>query len=273
MAEPIDVLIPTRDRPASLAVTLASVLGQDATAEHVVVADQGDHGPAWDHPVVAAVVRALRLRGQEVELRANRPRRGMAQQRQFLLDRARTRYALFLDDDLILEPFVVGLLRRTIEHHACGFVGCGTIGASYADDVRPDQQSVEPLDRVEPETVRPGTEAWRRARLHLAANLLHAQRRLGATVDRPICYRLAWASACVLFDVEKLRACGGFSFWRALPPVHVGEDVYAQLRVMARYGGCGVMPSGVYHQEVRTTLPDRAVDAPAVLSLDRPVAS
>jgi hypothetical protein len=65
----------------------------------------------------------------------------------------------------------------------------------------------------------------------------------------------------------------GFAFWRDLPPVHVGEDVYAQLRVLARYGGCGVMPSGVYHQKLPTTLPDRDVDAPKVLPVDRPLAS
>jgi glycosyltransferase involved in cell wall biosynthesis len=269
---PVDVLIPTRDRPASLAVTLTSILGQRIRPSRIVVADQSDGDAAWEEPVVAAVVRALRIGGHEVELLRNLPRRGMAQQRQFLLDRARHPFALFLDDDLILEPFVVELLVRSIERHACGLVGCGTIGPSYADDVRPDS-AVEPLDRVEPETVVPGSDAWQRARLHDAANLLHVQRRLGATVERPVYYRLAWASACVLFDVEKLRDCGGFSFWRSLPPVHVGEDVFAQLRVMARYGGCGVMPSGVYHQEVPTTLPDREVDAPTVLDLDRPLAS
>jgi hypothetical protein len=47
--------------------------------------------------------------------------------------------------------------------------------------------------------------------------------------------------------------------------VHAGEDVLAQLRVMASHGGCGIMPSGAYHQELPTTVPDRRVDAPQVL--------
>jgi glycosyltransferase involved in cell wall biosynthesis len=269
---PVDVLIPTRNRPASLAVTLTSLLGQQERPARIVVADQSDGDPAWEHPVVAAVVRAMRIGGLELDLHRNLPRRGMAQQRQFLLDRAVRRYALFLDDDLILEPFVVRLLLQAIERHGCGLVGCGTIGPSFADDVRPVPVA-EALDRVDPETVVPGSEAWERARLHSAANILHVQRRLGATVERPVHYRLAWAGACVLFDVDKLRDRGGFSFWKSLPPEHVGEDVYAQLRVMARYGGCGVMPSGVYHQEVPTTLPDREVDAPKVLDVDRPLAS
>ncbi|WP_432812908.1 hypothetical protein [Pantanalinema sp. GBBB05] len=34
---------------------------------------------------------------------------------------------------------------------------------------------------------------------------------------------------------------------------------------MARYGGCGIMPSGVYHQELPTTVYDRSQDAPLLL--------
>jgi hypothetical protein len=50
-----------------------------------------------------------------------------------------------------------------------------------------------------------------------------------------------------------------------LPPDHCGEDVLVQLRVMERFGGCGLIPSGAYHMELPTTLPDREVDAPMVL--------
>jgi hypothetical protein len=34
---------------------------------------------------------------------------------------------------------------------------------------------------------------------------------------------------------------------------------------MARYGGCGLLPSGAYHLELPTTIPDRRTDAPKVL--------
>jgi hypothetical protein len=68
-----------------------------------------------------------------------------------------------------------------------------------------------------------------------------------------------------MYDAAALRDAGGFSFWRELPPVHAGEDVLAQLRVMATHGGCGIMPSGAYHQELPTTVPDREVNAPLVL--------
>jgi hypothetical protein len=31
---------------------------------------------------------------------------------------------------------------------------------------------------------------------------------------------------------------------------------------MARHGGCGLIPSGVYHMELPTTITERTVDAP-----------
>lgn len=31
---------------------------------------------------------------------------------------------------------------------------------------------------------------------------------------------------------------------------------------MAKYGGCGILPSGVYHQELETTLPNRKFNIP-----------
>jgi hypothetical protein len=109
---------------------------------------------------------------------------------------------------------------------------------------------------------------WQRHHLHSAANLHHVAERLGLTRERERIYRVAWVGGCVLYDTAKLRACGGFEFWRELPPEHCGEDVFAQQRVMARFGGCGLIPSGAYHQELPTTLPKRDVDAPRVLALD-----
>jgi hypothetical protein len=73
-----------------------------------------------------------------------------------------------------------------------------------------------------------------------------------------------------MYDRAKLCEVGGFGFWRQLPVEHCGEDVLAQQRVMARYGGCGLLPSGVYHQELPTTLKDRRVNAPKVLGLETP---
>lgn len=263
----LDVLIPTYARPAALAVTLTSLAMQELPDFRVVISDQDDGRDAACSPEVQAVLRVLRLHGDAVELHKHLPRRGMAEQRQFLLDHARAPYALFLDDDLILEPHVLRRMLAAIEDERCGFVGCPVIGLSYADDVREDEQDVEFWDRrVEPEAVRPGSPAWQRYRLHNAANPLHVQRHLGLTPERQRLYRVAWVGGCVLYDVAKLRAAGGFDFWPRLPAEHAGEDVLAQLRVMERYGGCGLLPSGVYHQELPTTIVDRSVDAPWALS-------
>lgn len=262
----IDVLIPTRDRPAALAVTLACLVGQTYRGFRVLVSDQSEERDPFARAELLAVVRVLRLRGQQVELHRHLPRRGLAEHRQFLLDQARSRFCLFLDDDVILEADMLERLRTAILAEGCGLVGCGLIGPSFADDVRPEQQAFEPWQgRVQPELVTPRSRAWERRHLHRAANLLHAQRGLAIPAGESVRYRLAWASGCVLYDTECLRAAGGFGFWRELPPLHAGEDVLAQLRVMARDGGCGIMPTGAYHQELPTTVPVRDVDAPLVL--------
>lgn len=262
----VDVLIPTFERPGALAVTLATLLGQTHRRFRVVVSDQSERLDAFEAGEVRAMVRALRTRGVPVETLRNLPRRGMAHQRHVLLERSRAPLALFLDDDVVLEPDVIERLVRAMAGERCGFVGMGLIGLSFADDVRPDEQAIELWDGpVRPEVVRPGSPGWERHRLHNAANLLHVQRRLGVGPDRQRTYHVAWVGGCVLYDTAKLRASGGFRFWRDLPSAHAGEDVLAQLRVMARFGGCGVVPSGAYHQELPTTVADRSVDAPRVL--------
>jgi hypothetical protein len=190
----------------------------------------------------------------------------MAEQRAFLLTQALSPYALFLDDDVILEPFVVKNLMRAIQEEGCGLVGNGLIGLSYIEDVRVEEQGVEFIEGpVKPEFVAPGTKSWERHKLHNAANLYHVQKDLGISPSHPLKYRIAWVGGCVLYDTSKLRSVGGFDFWRSLPKEHCGEDVLAQLRVMARFGGCGILPSGAYHQELKTTLPYRQVNAPEML--------
>jgi hypothetical protein len=265
----VDVLVPTYGRHGALAVTLTSLLGQTFRDFRVVVSDQFEASAAAEAPEVKAITRVLRARGHDVDIHRHLPRRGMAEQRQFLLDRARGRYALFLDDDVILEPDLLARLVAAIERLGCGFVGSAVIGLSFVHDVRPHQQAIEFIDAsVTPETIRPGMAQWKRHELHNAANLHHVAQRLGLSRERERVYRVAWVGGCVLYDTVKLRASGGFDFWPALPRDHCGEDVFAQQRVMARFGGCGLIPSGAYHQELPTTLPFRDVDAPKALALD-----
>lgn len=262
----VDVLIPTYRRPAALAATLATVASQTIGPLRVVVSDQSEEAGKGLGGEARAVLRLLVARGHQVELHRHAPRRGLAEHREFLLSRARAPFALFLDDDVLVEPDLAARLLAAIGTEGCGFVGSAVIGLSFVDDVRPHEQAIELwTGPVVPEEVRPGSPAWDRHKLHNAANLWHVQERLGVTAARPRVYKVAWVGGCVLYDVDKLRRTGGYSFWRDLPADHCGEDVLAQLRVMARFGGCGLVPSGAYHQELPTTVPERGADAPLLL--------
>lgn len=152
------------------------------------------------------------------------------------------------------------------DREQCGFAGAPLVELGHLDDVRPHQQHTEPwAGPVEPETFGPDGPRWQRHQLHSPANAWHVQQRLGIGNDDLLTYKVAWVGGCVLYDTGKLRAVGGFGFWRQLPADHCGEDVLAQLRVMARYGGCGVLPTGAFHQQLPTTVEDRTHDAATVL--------
>ncbi|WP_182886568.1 glycosyltransferase family 2 protein [Microbispora sp. H10885] len=259
----LDVLVPTRDRPGALAVTLAGLAAQTVPGFRVVISDQSREPVAGDR-LVAAQVRILGHRDRPVDVRRHLPARGMAEQRAFLLDRADRRLALYLDDDVWLEPEAIEVLLAAMNGLRCGFVGFALHGLSYRDDVRPAELAPyeEWTGGVRPERVRRESPAWRRWTLHNASNPLHlAQEHIGAPGPRewrP--YKVAWIGGCVLYDRERLLECGGFDFWRSVPPRHAGEDVAAQLRVMERYGGAGLLPSRAYHLELPTTITDRGAE-------------
>jgi hypothetical protein len=260
------VLIPSCARPAALAVTLAAIGAQDWPALRVVVSDQTPGTGALRQPEVVAVLRYLQARGLKVNTWHHLPRRGMAEQRAFLLAQVRAACCLFVDDDVILEPDLISRLYAMLAEQRCGFVGSAVHGLSYRGQLRPEHEAIAYWEEpVEPESIRPGAAAWQRHHLHSAANLFHVQSRRRREPQGARAYRVAWVGGCVLFDTAKLRAAGGFDFWPALPREHCGEDVLAQLRVMRDYGGCGLLPSGAYHMELPTTLRERGVNAPLAL--------
>jgi GT2 family glycosyltransferase len=267
MAASITVLIPSCNRPATLAVTLTGLCFQRYQDFAVIISDQSDT-PVYQDASVQTAIRLLEKKGREVRQLANMPRRGLAQQRQFLLDQVESPYCLFLDDDVLLESFVTGNMMQALNEEKIGFVGQALIGLSYRHDYRPHQQAIELWEgRVKPETITPRHASWQRYALHNAANILHIQEKLKLTPDAQKKYKVAWVGGCVLYDTEKLRETGGFKFWQDIPKEHAGEDVLAQLRVMKRYGGCGLIPSGAYHQEAPTTVTNRKFDIPRELTL------
>jgi len=264
----ISILIPTFNRSKALAVTLTSLYYQHEKNFDIIVSDQSEEGQLQADPTIQTIMRLLNLKGNTVSIVQNLPRKGMAQQRQFLLDNSNSTYSLFLDDDLILEPYVIQNMKESLQKFDCGFIGSAVIGLSYKNDLRPHQQLIEFWEgEIQPETIIPGSSHWERYTLHNAANVFHVQQQLNITHDDPKFYKVAWVGGCVMYQTKKLKEVGGFQFWKDLPEEHCGEDVLAQLRVMKKYGGCGILPSGVYHQEIATSIPERKINAPEFLEI------
>lgn len=252
MTARVDILLPTVSRPDALAMTLSGLATQSCTDYRLVVADQSDT-PVLAHPTIAALRRVIEARTQPAEWHYRPERRGIAEQRAFLLSRAQSPTVLYLDDDVLMEPEVLGNLLRALGEQECGFVGAFPAGLSYQDDVRPQQQHIEFWDGpVRPETVDPHTRAWERYHLHRAANLYHVSQRHAHAPPR--LYKVAWVASCVLYDRAKLEAVGGFAFWPRLPRYHSGEEVLVQNLLLRRFGGCAILPSGTYHAEEPSTV-------------------
>lgn len=248
----VDVLLPTCNRPASLVMTLSGLAGQELDRFHLVVADQSET-PAASEPVIQSLLRVIQARGATVEWHARRPSRGIAEQRDFLLGRAGAPAVLYLDDDVWMEPWVLGALLDTLQKEGCAFVGAFPAGLSFLDDERPEQQVIEFWEGpVRPEIVEPGSPEWERWNLHRAANLFHVSRKLRDQRIRT--YKVAWVASCILYDREKLLQAGGFSFWPRLPRYHSGEEVLVQNLLMRRWGGCAILPSGTYYSQVPSTV-------------------
>ncbi|HZA03933.1 MAG TPA: glycosyltransferase family 2 protein [Propionibacteriaceae bacterium] len=261
-APTVEVLIPTYRRPTELAVTLAGLAAQDDPPFAVVISDQSEGDPPWEVPAVASMVRVLEAQGRPVTVLRHRPRRGLAEHRQFLLDQATSGAVLFLDDDVWLEPGTLARMSEALEVLQCGFVGSAVQGLSFLPDDRPAERTAYApwTDGVRPERVRRDTDGFARWPLHNAANLTHLAAGLDLSPGEWQAYRVAWVGGCVLFRRSALVESGGFTFEPELEPDHSGEDVAAQWRVMERFGGAGILPSGAVHLEAPTTMPNRTVD-------------
>lgn len=259
----VDVLIPTYRRKTGLAVTLTSLLGQTFQDFDVTVSDQtDDEGCYLDSIEIQTLMRALRWHGRRVRLLRHLPRRGLAEQRQFLLDQSAAPYVHYLDDDVLLDPPVMQRMLDVLRAERIGFVGSAATGLEYLDDVRPHQQHIERwVGPVVPEPFTSESIPWDRHLVNNAANPLHLERRL-APDGQTVRYKVAWVGgANLLFDREKLLSVGGFSWWRRLPPEHAGEEVVVQFLLIRKYGGCGILPSGAYHLGLPTTIADRRRNA------------
>lgn len=259
----VDVLIPTYRRKTGLAVVLASLIGQTYQDFDVIVSDQSpDDETILESIEIQTLARTLRWHGHNVSLYHHLPRRGMAEQRQFLLEQASAPYVHFLDDDVLLDPPVLRRMLDVLRAEGCGFVGCPATGLEYLGDVRPHQQHIELWEGpVVPELFTPERVPWDRHEVNNAANPLHLEQKL-VKDGRPVRYKVAWVGgANVLYDRRKLLDVGGFEFWERLPSQHAGEEAVVQFLLIRRYGGCGILPSGTYHLGLPTNVDDRRANA------------
>ena len=264
----INILIPTYHRVKALSVTLTSLYFQQEKNFDIIISDQGEEDILEHDSTIQTIIRLFKLRDINLSIIKNLPRKGMAHQRQFLLQHSDSPYSLFLDDDVILEPYVTKNMKECLQKTNAGFVGSAVIGLSYKNDFRAHQQHIEFWENdILPETIIPGSLVWQRYKLHNAANIMHVAEQLNVTAEDPKYYKIAWVGGCVMYQTEMLKDVGGFQFWKDLPEEHCGEDVLAQLRVMKKFGGCGILPSGVYHQELETTIPERKINAPEFLEI------
>lgn len=252
----VDILLPTINRLTSFIATMSGVATQSLADLHVIIADQSDT-PVMENLVVQTLCRVIEARGGQVEWHYRVPSKGIAEQRHFLLEQATSDYVLYLDDDVLMEPWVVARLVDTLRTEGCGFVGAFPAGLSFRNDVRPHQQYVEYWEGpVEPEALGPDTPAWERWQLHRAANLWHVSQTLPPGEFRR--YKVAWVASCILYDRAKLLEVGGFAFWSRLPRYHSGEEVLVQNLLLRQWGGCAIMPSGTYYTQVPSTVLNEA---------------
>jgi len=259
----IDVLIPTYRRKTGLAIVLTSLLGQTFSDFNVIISDQTDEEHIYiDSIEIQTLLHALRWHDHQVTLHRHLPRRGLAEQRQFLLEQSQAANVHYLDDDVVLAPQVLQRMLDVIEAERCGFVGCAAPSLHLLHDVRPEQQHIEVWEGpVEPEPFTIETLPWERHLINNAANPLHLEQKM-VNGNEVVRYKVAWVGgANVLFDREKLGNVGAFSWWRRLPPEHAGEEAVAQFLLLHEYGGCGILPSGTYHLCLPTTIEDRRRNA------------
>ena len=264
----VDVLIPTAGSPASLGATLASLANQRYPSFRVTAALPRPAGS--EAPQLSGLVWVLETRGHAVRLvdASGSPLDGG--RAQALFDRAAAEYVLVVDDGVFLEADLMGRLVAGIRASGSAFVGSNVVDLRFRDEHRPEEEAIEFWDGpVRPEEIGVESRGWARRKVHRGANLQHLRERLPRTRDR--LYRVADIAGCVLYDTAKLRSVGGFrpardhGRRRSIPSTSASAT---QLRLLERYGGAGLFPSGAYRL---TPIASEPLPRPAVQPAERDV--
>ena len=159
----IDVLVPTRNRPTELATTLAGLAAQGHPFD-VLVSDQSDGQASFDTPPATALLRVLAGHGRRIRTTRHLPRRGLAEHRAAMLAASSAPFALFCDDDVWLEPGVVGRLQPDERWLACKIAwvgGCVLYERAVLDAVGASTSGPTCLPRTAEKMCWCSTGCWR----------------------------------------------------------------------------------------------------------------
>lgn len=122
----VSVVIPTRDRPELLALTLRTALWQEQVATEVIVVDDGSH------PGTAALI--SQVGHPRLRLLVNTEPRGVSAARNRGIAAAAGRWIAFLDDDDLWSPNKLRLQLTAANAQNAGWVYAGDV--SVDDDLR-----------------------------------------------------------------------------------------------------------------------------------------
>lgn len=207
----IDVLIPTRDRPDFLAVTLGSLHLQDHPCWNVIIHDDGDT-PLMHSTVAAKAVDLLTTRRQVIIQRDSCAPAGADHARHRLLQTSlqfESPYALMLDDDIFLESGCISQLFNTLEAMKT---------APWASGCVPDLDNNKEWPSFSRELSLEVSDPWVAHAGHLPA-----ERSLRKTQD-----------ALTLWRKSSLCAVGGYSDWDKMP--RRGYSFLVRLRAADKFG-------------------------------------
>jgi GT2 family glycosyltransferase len=143
----LSVVIPTKDRPALLADTLASIAASEPAPGEVIVVDASSGDSS------RAVVEAARQARPEIAFRHLAGTRGACRQRNRALEEVRGEIVAFLDDDVLLERDSLARLLEPFEDPAVA----GACGKVVEPSPRRIPLKHSPLRRLLPGAGRQGT--------------------------------------------------------------------------------------------------------------------
>jgi hypothetical protein len=251
----VDVLIPTAGSAASLGATLSSLANQRYPSFRVMATRPPLD--AADEPELSGLAGVLEAGGHSVRFVDAQAAGRDGGRAQALLDHAAAECVLVVDDGIFLEADLLGRLVSGLRASGGAFLGSSVVDLRFRDEHRPDEEVIEFWDGpVRPEEIGVDSRAWVRRKVHRGANLQHLRERLPRTRDR--LYHVADIGGCVLYDTAKLRSVGGFhphDDHGRRPSMPLSTTSATQLRLLGRYGGAGLFPSGAYRLTPTTLEP------------------